>query len=158
MPPRPNPKYRAPKSHFASRPPLTPAPHYTAPLQWTPPSSPAPPNMPLPSLPPYSLPEPEPPVLCWSPLEGPSSHPSILPTFRANHPSPRPTVTLVRDRRPLVTRHRNTPRNQPPRHHSYPRRETLLLAASLALQLAVLVILATVLTHSDWRRCGGGLG
>src|SRR5712672_3213373 len=108
MPPRPNPKYRAPKSHFARRPPLTPAPAYTTPLQLTPPSSPATPNLPPPNLPPYSLPEPEPPVLRWSPLEGPSSRPSILPTFRANHPSPRLTVTLIRDRRPPITQPRNT--------------------------------------------------
>src|SRR5712672_2623567 len=130
MPPRLNPKYPAPKSHFARRPPPTPAPAYTAPLQWTPPSSPAPPNMPLPNLPPYSLPEPEPPALRWSPLEGPSSRPNFLPTFRAN---------------------------QPPRRYCYLRHETLLLAVLLILQLAVLVILGTVLTHSDWRRCGDGL-
>src|SRR5712671_5731969 len=159
MPPRPNPKYRAPKSHFAKRPPLTPAPAYTAPLQWTPPSSPAPPNMPLPNLPPYSLPEPEPPALRWSPLEGPSSRPNFLPTFRANHPSPPPTTAshLIRDHCPMITWTRNLPRNQPPRRYCYLRHETLLLAVLLILQLAVLVILGTVLTHSDWRRCGDGL-
>src|SRR5712675_1857914 len=144
MPPRPHPKY--------------PAPAYTAPLQWTPPSSPAPPNMPLPNLPPYSLPTPEPPVLRWSPLEGPSSRPSPLPTFRANHPSPRPmTLPLTRDRRPTITQTQNTPNNQPPCRRFYLRHETLLLAVLLVLQLAILVILGTVLTHSDWRRCGGGL-
>src|SRR5712672_4676246 len=113
MPPRPNPKYRAPKSHVARRPPLTPAPAYTAPLQWTPPSSLAPPNTPLPNLPPYSLPEPEPPVLRWSPLEGPLSRPNLLPTFRANHPPPPCRTTVTRDRRPQTTQ----PRNQPPRQH-----------------------------------------
>src|SRR5882757_662632 len=118
MPPRPNPKYRAPKSHFAKRPPLTPAPAYTAPLQWTPPSSPAPPTFPLPSLPPYSLLEPEPPVLRWSPLEGPSSRPSPLPTFRANHPSPPPRPTTfprTRDRRLTITQLPNVPHNRPTR-------------------------------------------
>src|SRR5712672_955154 len=159
MPPRLNPKYRAPKSHFAKRPPPTPAPAYTAPLQWTPPSSPAPPNMPLPNLPPYSLPEPEPPVLRWSPLEELSSRPNLLPTFRANHPSPRPRPTTfprIRDRRPTVAQLPNTPCNRPTQG-SYPRRETLLLVALLVLQLATLVILGTALTHNDWRRCGGGL-
>src|SRR5712675_376879 len=158
MPPRPNPKYRAPKSHFAKRPPLTPAPAYTAPLQWTPPSSPALPNMPLPSLPPYSLPEPEPPVLRWSPLEEPLSRPNLLPTFRANHPSPRLTpLPLSRTHRHLTTQPRSAPRSRPPPRHIYLRRETLLLYGLLVLQLAVLVILGTVLIHSDWRRCGGGL-
>src|SRR5712672_477536 len=155
MPPCPNPKYRAPKSHFARRPPLTPAPAYTAPLQWTPPSSPAPPNTPLPNLPPYSLPEPEPPVLRWSPLEGPSSRPSLLPTFRANHPSPRPRPATFPQTR--VRRLQTVPRNQPLLRRFYFRHETLLLAASLVLQLVVLVILGTVLAHSDWRRCGGEL-
>src|SRR5882757_2580308 len=158
MPPHPNPKYRAPLSHFAKRPPLTPATAYTAPLQWTPPSSPAPPNMPLPNLPLYSLPEPEPPVLRWSPSEGPSSRPSLLPTFRANHPPPNPTTSfLTGRRRPQITRLRNVRRSRsPPRCFSL-HRETLLLAVLLVLQLAVLVILGTVLTHSDWRRCGGEL-
>src|SRR5712672_2512964 len=134
MPPRLNPKYPAPKSHFARRPPPTPAPTYTAPLQWTPPSSPAPPNMPLPNLPPYSLPEPEPPVLRWSPLEEPSSRPNLLPTFRANHLSPRPaTSILIRDCRPQITRLRNVPRHQPPRRRLYLRHETLLLAVLLVL-------------------------
>src|SRR5712672_459467 len=159
MPPRPNPKSRAPKPHFAKRPPPTPAPAYTAPLQWTPPSSPAPPNMPLPNLPPYSLPEPEPPVLRWSPLEGPSSRPNLLPTFRANHLSPPPTtVSLTRNHRPQITRLQNIPCNQPPRRRFYLRHETLLLAVLLVLQLAVLVILGTILTHSDWRCCGYELG
>src|SRR5712671_251348 len=159
MPPRPNPKYRAPKSHFAKQPPLTPAPAYTAPLQWTPPSSPAPLNMPLPNLPPYSLPEPEPPVLRWSPSEGPSSRPSLLPTFRANHPPPNQTTSFLAERRrSRITRFRNVPRSRPPPRRFSLRRETLLLAVLLVLQLAVLVILGTVLTHSDWRRCGDGLG
>src|SRR5712671_2880833 len=158
MPPRPNPKYRAPKTHFMKQPPPTPAPAYTAPLQWTLPSSPAPPDMPLPNLPPYSLPEPERPVLRWSPLEGPSSRPSPLPTFRANHPSPSPTLLpRTRTRRPLTAQPRNPPRSRPPPRHIYLRRETLLLYGLLVLQLAVLVILGTALTHSDWRRCGGGL-
>src|SRR5712675_2060949 len=121
MPPRPNPKYQAPKSHFAKRPPLTPAPAYTAPLQWTPPSSPAPPSMPLPTLPPYSTPELECPTSRSFPLGEPLSQPTLLPTFRANHPSPQPATPLAtQGRRPLQLPQRwNTPRNQPPRCHLY---------------------------------------
>src|SRR5712672_2776417 len=157
MPPCPNPKYRAPKSHFARRPPLTPAPAYVAPLQWTPPSSPAPPSTPLPSLPPYSLPEPEPPVLRWSPSEGPSSRPSLLPTFRANHPPPSPLPSFLMGRRRSRIRLRNIPCSRPPPRRFSLRRETLLLVVLLVLQLAVLVILGTALTRNDWKRCGGGL-
>src|SRR5712671_4268627 len=159
MPPRQNPKYCAPQTHFQKRPPSTPAPAYSAPLQSTPPSSPVTLNMPLPSLPPYSTLGLEYPTSCLFPLEGPSSQPTLLPTFRANHPSPRPAMfPLIRDRRPRQPPQPWRPlHNQPPRRRLYFSHETLLLAVLLILQLAVLVTLGTVLTHSDWRRCGGGL-
>src|SRR5712675_756239 len=148
MPPRQNPKYCAPKTHFQKRPPPTPAPAYSAPLQWTPPSSLAPLSMPLPSLPPYSTPGLECPVSRSFPLEGPSSQ-NLLPTFRANHPSPRPaTFTSTRDRRlrqPLQPW--RPPHNQLPHRCLYLSHKTLLLAVLLVLQLAVLVILGTMLTH-----------
>src|SRR5882757_9817215 len=151
MPPRPNLKYRAPKTHFQRRPPPTPTPAYSAPLQWTPPSSPALPNMPLPSLPPYSTPELEYPASRSFPWEAPSSQLHLLPTFRANHLSPRPaTLPLIRDRCPRQPLQlRNPPRNQPPCRHHYLRHETLLLVMLLVLQLAALVILGTILTHTN---------
>src|SRR5712671_3853999 len=159
MPPRLNPKYRAPKSHFQKRPPPTPAPAYSAPLQWTPLSSPVPRSTPLPSLPPYSTPGLECPASRLSPWEAPSPWTDLLPTFRANHPSPRPTtLPLTWDRHPRQNLQlRRPPNERPPRRHYSLRPEILLLAVLLVLQLAVLVILGTMLTHNDWRRCGEGL-
>src|SRR5712671_3688491 len=137
MPPCLNPKYRAPKTHFQRRPLPTPAPAYSTPLQWMPPSSPSPPNTPLPSLPPYSTPGLECPASRLFPWEAPSSQPHLLPTFRANHPSPQPaTLPLTRNhrlRQPLQLE--NLPCNQPPLRPRYLRHETLLLVVLLVLQL-----------------------
>src|SRR5712672_3518033 len=162
MLPHQNPKYRAPKSHFQRRPPPTPTLAYSAPLQWTPPSSPVTRSMPLPSLPPYSTPELECPASRSFPSGEPLSQPIPLPLFRANHPSPQQPATspLFRNPRPVrfpVPQWGNFPCNHPPRRHLYLRHETLLLVVCLVLQLAALVILGTALTHNDSRLCGGRL-
>jgi len=119
----------------------------------------APPSMPLPNLPPYSL-QNRSPRLTLVPIGGTFVSSEPPPHLQSQPPITTPTTAshLIRGRRPLITRIQNPPRNQPPRRRVYLRHETLLLAVLLVLQLAVLVILGTVVTHSDWRRCGDGPG
>src|SRR5712672_4043901 len=108
MLPHQNPKYRAPKSHFQRRPPPTPTLAYSAPLQWTPPSSPVTRSMPLPSLPPYSTPGLEYPASRSFPLGEPLSQPTPLPLFRANHPPtpvPQRSATFPSFGNPRLPRH-----------------------------------------------------
>jgi len=155
MPPHQNSKYRTPKTHFQKQPPLSPAPAYSAPLQWTPPSSPA-----IPNLPPYSTPELECPASRSFPLEEPLAQPTPLPLFRANHPSTPPPFPSFGNPCPMqhpAPRQWNLSCNQQPRRRPYLRLETLLLVACLVSQLAALMILGTILTQHDLRLCGGGL-
>src|SRR5712671_8137593 len=96
MPPKHPLKYKSPKSHFHRQPPpppLSPAPAYSAPLQWTPPSSPVlrwtPPSLPAPplTLPPFLIPTPDALASVSFPSEECLPWPTSLPLFRANHPS-----------------------------------------------------------------------
>jgi len=159
MPTKQPPKYKAPKSHFHRRPPLpplTPAPAYSAPSQWTPPSSPilrwTPPSSPAPptTLPSFSIPKLDVLASVLFPSEEHLSRPTSLPLFRANHLSTPPPARLRwrSPRSPLAPCH-------PYRHQR--RLVTLLLVAGLACQLATLVILVIALARSDSRPFGGAL-
>src|SRR5712672_3415576 len=141
------PKYRAPKNHFSHRTPPTPAPAYTAPVQWMPPSSPVPTPRTLPS---FSTPTPAILDSLSFPLGGHSSLTLPLPTFRANHP---PTP-------PPARRQWNFPRNHLARPQPYRLRQhlvILLLAVSLICQLATLAILGIALTRNGLRPSGDAL-
>jgi len=132
---------------------------YTAPLQWTPPiSAGTNPTCPYPICPHTHSRNRNPPSYA-----GPHRR-DLRHVPASSPPSEQPSATKPDDL--LLGRAASlpdntipdVPRSWPPPHRFPLRRETLLLAVLLVLQLAVLVILGTVLTHSDWRRCGDGLG
>jgi len=139
------PKYRAPKSHFSRQAPPTPAPAYTTPIQWMPPSSPV---LTPHTLPSFSIPTLDALASLSFPSEEHSSLSLPLLLFRANHPSTPPPA-----RRRWSNPRRHLARPQPYRLRRH--LATLLLAAGLLCQLATLAILGTALTWNNSRPFGG---